>query len=150
MNNEQILEYRQKLTDKKYMDNAINKIVETGTIFVKKIKENNYKKKKEKNTESVQELNNIVAKNIIFYRKLKGMTQFKLAEKMEMTVNAINDWETGRKFLRANNLFNLSLVLDVEPWQLYYPGKYKSTQKIKQDLNDIKEQLNDIKMFFNT
>ena len=143
MTKEQMLEYRQKLSDKSYMNNAISKIVETGVIFENKLK-NKTREKKAREMFSVQELNNIMARNIIYYRKLKNITAEKLAEMMNISVNNISDWERGAKFIRANNIVYLAYLLDIEVWQLYYPGKFKSTQKIKSDLQDIKEQLKEI------
>ena len=57
--------------------------------------------------------------NIKYYRKLKGFTQETLAEAVGLEVKSLSLIETGKGFVSANSLANLSQTLQVSPSQLF-------------------------------
>jgi len=70
---------------------------------------------------TVQDLNTILGKNIKKYRVLCGLSQEKLAEKMDLSVNTISEIETGKKFVRANTLIRLAVEFGIEVYELFKP-----------------------------
>jgi transcriptional regulator with XRE-family HTH domain len=70
---------------------------------------------------TVQELNNIFGKNIKKYRILHDLSQERLAEKMDVSINTISEIETGKKFVRAETLIGFASVFKTEVYELFKP-----------------------------
>jgi len=110
MTDKQVIEYRNKISNKKYMDMAINKIAEMEKLS-KDIAVNQEM--------TVQELNYIFGCNIKTLRKKKKLTQQKLADKLGVNQLTINDWENGHKFAQPLNLVSLASLLGVKVYELF-------------------------------
>ena len=65
------------------------------------------------------DIRKIFGSNIIKYRLKKGYTQEKLAELAEISDKVISPIETGRSFIKLEDMPKLCEVLEVEPFQLF-------------------------------
>ena len=65
------------------------------------------------------DIRKIFGSNIKKYRLKKGYTQEKLAELAEISDKVISPIETGRSFIKLEDMPKLCEVLDVEPFQLF-------------------------------
>ena len=72
---------------------------------------------------TVSELTALFGKNVRFYRNLKHWSQEVLAEKIGVSKNTICEIETGKKFVHAENLVNLSNIFNVDVYQLFMTEK---------------------------
>lgn len=59
-----------------------------------------------------------IARNIINSRKKKGLTQEQLAQKMNVGISSIFDWESGLETPNTNDIINLARALDVDPKEI--------------------------------
>lgn len=57
--------------------------------------------------------------NIAFYRKLRGLTQEKLAEKIDISRTHMSRIETADCAVSLDVVFNISDALDIEPYKLF-------------------------------
>lgn len=65
------------------------------------------------------DIRKIFGSNVKKYRLKKGYTQEKLAELAEISDKVISPIETGRSFIKLEDMPKLCAVLDVEPFQLF-------------------------------
>ena len=65
------------------------------------------------------DIRKIFGSNVKKYRLKKGYTQEKLAELAEISDKVISPIETGRSFIKLEDMPKLCEVLDVEPFQLF-------------------------------
>lgn len=65
------------------------------------------------------DIRKIFGSNIKKYRLKKGYTQEKLAELAEISDKVISPIETGRSFIKLEDMPKLCEVLEVEPFQLF-------------------------------
>lgn len=68
----------------------------------------------------------MVGKNIKKYRALKNMSQEDLAEQLNVTRQAVSNWETGKTQPDIETLHNISMILDVSIEELIYGTERKS------------------------
>ena len=70
--------------------------------------------------------------NVKKYRIKKGYTQEQLAELADLGDKAISQIETGRSFIKLNDMPKLCEVLEVEPFQLFLTNE--TSGEISDDL----------------
>ena len=68
----------------------------------------------------------MVGKNIKKYRVSKNMSQEDLAEHLNVTRQAVSNWETGKTQPDIETLHNISMILDVSIEELIYGTERKS------------------------
>ncbi len=68
----------------------------------------------------------IFGNNLHFYRKKKGFSQEKLSEALDISTKHLSDLETGKSFVSAELLENISQVLQISPSALFYTPEEKS------------------------
>ena len=56
----------------------------------------------------------IFGNTITIYRKKKKLTQGQLAEKLNVTNQAISKWENGKSFPTMKNIINICCELEIE------------------------------------
>ncbi len=69
----------------------------------------------------------LLAKNIRAARERLGISQMKLAEKVDLSVGYMNDVERARRWIGAENLARLANVLHLEPYQFFLEGGDSAT-----------------------
>lgn len=74
----------------------------------------------------------IFGMNVKKYRIKKGYTQEQLAELADLGDKAISQIETGRSFIKLNDMPKLCEVLEVEPFQLFLTNE--TSGEISDDL----------------
>ena len=68
----------------------------------------------------------MVGKNIKKYRVSKSMSQEDLADHLNVTRQAVSNWETGKTQPDIETLHNISMILDVSIEELIYGTERKS------------------------
>jgi transcriptional regulator with XRE-family HTH domain len=68
------------------------------------------------------DLRKLLSANIKKRRSILGMTQEKLAEKAEISVNMVNDIEGCRTWVSDKTLTRLSDALATDVWTLFFPN----------------------------
>jgi transcriptional regulator with XRE-family HTH domain len=76
------------------------------------------------NAEHVQAL---LAKNVRAARKRLGISQMKLAEKIDMSAGYMNDVERSRRWVGAKTLARLAGVLHLKPYQFFLEDEDPAT-----------------------
>ena len=66
-------------------------------------------------------LRSILSQNIRRFRTMRGLSQEKLAEKMEISTNYMSDVERGRNWLSSFSLVKLANALEIEVFELFRP-----------------------------
>jgi len=100
----------------------------------------------------------ILAENMKKYRKILGISQEKLAEKMNTAPNYIAMIEVGKKFPSAGMLERIALALNVDTPELFttntvtfLTNNNKTLERLYQEiLVDFKKFENDYKLFEKT
>jgi transcriptional regulator with XRE-family HTH domain len=72
-----------------------------------------------------QKLKKILGRNVKIRREERVLSQEKLAEKVDVSKNAISDIETGQKFATAKTLAGLANALDTQVYELLKPDNVK-------------------------
>jgi transcriptional regulator with XRE-family HTH domain len=67
------------------------------------------------------ELRAVLGANLRHYCGFRGLTQAKLAEKLDISPNFISDLENGKRWLSSDTLVNLSDILDIAVYELLKP-----------------------------
>ncbi|MDR0710243.1 MAG: helix-turn-helix domain-containing protein [Spirochaetaceae bacterium] len=67
------------------------------------------------------ELRAVFGANLRHYRGFRGLTQAKLAEKLDISPNFISDLENGKRWLSSDTLVNLSDILDIAVHEFLKP-----------------------------
>ncbi|MBR6154877.1 MAG: helix-turn-helix transcriptional regulator [Treponema sp.] len=62
----------------------------------------------------------IFGNNLQLYRKKQGFSQEKLAEVLDISTKHLSDLETGKSFVSAELLENISQVLHISPSALFF------------------------------
>ena len=78
------------------------------------------------------DIRKIFGSNVKKYRLKKGYTQEKLAELAEISDKVISPIETGRSFIKLEDMPKLCEVLEVEPFQLFLTNE--TSGEISDDL----------------
>jgi len=100
----------------------------------------------------------ILAENMKKYRKILGISQEKLAERMDTAPNYIAMIEVGKKFPSAGMLERIAQALNVDTPELFttntvtfMTNSNKTLERLYQEiLNDFKKFENDYKLFEKT
>jgi len=100
----------------------------------------------------------ILAENMKKYRKILGISQEKLAEKMDTAPNYIAMIEVGKKFPSAGMLERIAMALNVDTPELFttntvtfMTNSNKTLERLYQEiLVDFKKFENDYKLFEKT
>jgi transcriptional regulator with XRE-family HTH domain len=66
-------------------------------------------------------LRSVFSLNIKRFRSRKGLSQEKLAEKMEISTNYLSDIETGKGWVSPFSLIKLANALEIEVFELFKP-----------------------------
>ena len=74
-----------------------------------------------KNNMDEADLRNLLSQNIKRHRQSKGLSQAKLAEKMDISTNYLFDIETKRGWVSSLSLVKLANALDIEVFKLFKP-----------------------------
>ena len=94
-------------------------------------------------------LRNTFVTNLKKYRKEKHFSQMQLAEKCETSTSYIGEIEIGRKFPSIEMIENISIALEIKPYQLFIEEidsytksinpekKYLLIQKIQSSVEQI-------------
>lgn len=88
-----------------------------------------------------QELREDLSQNLKKYRKQKGWSQFKLAEKAEISEQTINSIEGLRLWPSDKTLSKIASALEVEMYQLFIPQKIALQSELKQAVVKTVENL---------
>jgi len=88
-----------------------------------------------------QELREDLSQNLKKYRKQKGWSQFKLAEKAEISEQTINSIEGLRLWPSDKTLSKIASALEVEMYQLFIPQKIALQSELKQAVVKTVESL---------
>ena len=86
--------------------------------------------------------------NVRFYRNAMNLSQESLAELMEVSKNTIHDIETGKKFVRIQNLVQLANVFNIEPFELIASRNAKKVNRAGAFIhfaNEVKEKVESIR-----
>ena len=75
-----------------------------------------------------------IGEKIKFYRKKLKISQFELAEKVNMEMKSLSRIESGYNYPQCENLVAIAQVLEVSPWQLYFIDEYKSPEEMKKEI----------------
>jgi len=90
----------------------------------------------------MEDIREILAANIKENRRKKGLTQEKLAEMADMSLNYLAILELARKFPSGEMLERIAEVLEIEPHELFLVGSSPQNeleqlrQEIKDDINN--------------
>ena len=94
----------------------------------------------------MMDIREVLAANIKENRRKKGLTQEKLAELADMSLNYLAILELARKFPSGEMLERLAKALEIEPHELFFvaPSPQNELEKlrceIKNDINDAFEK----------
>jgi transcriptional regulator with XRE-family HTH domain len=66
-------------------------------------------------------LRGLLSQNIKRFRQRKGLSQEKLAEKMEISTNYLSDIETKRGWVSPFSLVKMANALEIEVFELFKP-----------------------------
>ncbi len=90
------------------------------------------------------DIRKIFGTNLKKYRKLRGLTQEKLAEKVNLSVPYIGAIEIGQKFPSPEKMNSLILVLNISPYLLFVEDQL-SFEKTREIINKkVDELMNEI------
>ena len=62
----------------------------------------------------------IFGNNLHIYRKKQGISQEKLSETLDISTKHLSDLETGKSFVSAELLENISQILHISPSALFF------------------------------
>ena len=91
-----------------------------------------------------EKLRSLFSQNIKRYRQRKGLSQEKLAEKMEISTNYLSDIERKRGWVSPLSLVKLANSLEIEIFELFKPQETVSVEtidKINKCLEDFSTSL---------
>ncbi|MDR0301196.1 MAG: helix-turn-helix domain-containing protein [Treponema sp.] len=91
-----------------------------------------------------ESLRGLLSQNIKRFRQRKGLSQAKLAEKMEISTNYLSDIETKRGWVSPFSLVKLANALEIEVFELFKPQENVSLDvknTINKCLNDFSTSL---------
>ena len=97
------------------------------------------------------DIRQVLANNMRKYRKVRGLTQAKLAEKINSATTYITTIETGKKYPSPTMLEKIAKALNVDPPDLFATNNvtYITPANNSND-NLLKELLNDFQQFEKT
>ena len=71
----------------------------------------------------------IFSKNLMYYLERKGKTQREVAEALNVSTSAFNEWATGRKYPRIDKIEKLANYFGIQKSDLIEDKKNKSTDE---------------------
>lgn len=74
-------------------------------------------------------------------RKQRGLTQEKLAEKIDMDTPNLSNIERGKKFMTAQTLEKIALALDVEPKEFFEFGHLKTKEELISQIDELLQEM---------
>lgn len=75
-------------------------------------------------------------------REALGLDENEAAQRVAVTLETYQNWETDRDEPRANKLSMLAMCLSVSPtWLLYGRGKSPISESVSEEVTNIREQL---------
>ena len=83
------------------------------------------------------DLRELLGANIKIYRKTQGLSQAKLAERVDTATNYISAIEAGRRFPSVSMLEKIAIALDIDTTELFS----KKTTKTFQSKRKHEEQI---------
>lgn len=83
-----------------------------------------------------RELRKAISQNLKKYRKMKGWTQFKLAERAEVSEQTVNSIEGLRLWPSDKILYKICSALEIEMYKLFIP---QTISLQGEDLENIKQ-----------
>jgi len=89
----------------------------------------------------MEDIREILAANIKENRRRKGLTQEKLAEMADMSLNYLAILELARKFPSGEMLERIAEVLEIEPHELFLVDTSPQNE-LKQLRQEIKDDIN--------
>lgn len=79
---------------------------------------------------------------IVRAREALGLDEQEASERVAVTLETYQNWETDRDEPRANKLSMLAMCLSVSPtWLLYGRGKSPISESVSEEVTNIREQL---------
>jgi len=103
--------------------------------------ENTLKKRIEEAEE--QAIKDLLKANIKKYRSRRNLSQFALAQKIDISTNFLADIEAGNTWVSAATLNKLAKAFDIEPYELLKPDK-PPTQKDQKTLDTFTKDLSEV------
>jgi len=83
---------------------------------------------------------------IVRAREALGLDEQEASERVAVTLETYQNWETDRDEPRANKLSMLAMCLSVSPtWLLYGRGKSPVSESVSEEVVNIREQLGRVK-----
>jgi len=104
--------------------------------------ENTLKKRIEEAEE--QAIKDILKTNIKKYRSRRNLSQFALAQKIDIPTNFLADIEAGNTWVSAATLNKLAKSFDIEPYELLKPDQKAPTQKDQKTLDTFTKDLAEV------
>ena len=92
-----------------------------------------------------EDIREIFSRNLKLFRSRKNLSQFALSNKAGLAHNFVNDIENRKKWVSPETIAKLSVVLDVEPYQLFMtnPLDGKNTRRIHLYLDELNDRFNE-------
>lgn len=101
----------------------------------------------------MSEIKKKFGEKIKYYRKKCGLTQEKLAEKIDLSCRSLSFLECGVNFVTAETLDKICKTLNVTPKQLFDFEYYPKSKNLKEDISALiennPEKLSDIYKILN-
>jgi transcriptional regulator with XRE-family HTH domain len=91
-------------------------------------------------TPNAKSIRQLIAKNVRSARKRLGISQMKLAEKLDLSAGYMNDVERARRWVGAETLARLASVLHLKPYQFFVENGDSATD-IHTMLSEIVSEL---------
>ncbi|MDR2073290.1 MAG: helix-turn-helix domain-containing protein [Spirochaetaceae bacterium] len=88
------------------------------------------------------DIRNIFSRNLKLFRTRKKLSQFALSNLAGLAHNFVNDIENRKKWVSPDTIAKLSMVLDVEPYQLFManPLDGKHTKRLHVYLDELNDR----------
>ncbi|GHU15259.1 transcriptional regulator [Spirochaetia bacterium] len=84
----------------------------------------------------------LLSQNIKRFRNRLGLSQMELALSLDMSTTFLSDIETGKKWLSAKTLAQISKALRIEVYELFKPDTEQDVSiAIRKYLNDVDETI---------
>ena len=93
-------------------------------------------------------LRNLFSQNIKRYRQMKGLSQEKLAEKIEISTNYLSEIETGKGWVSPFSLVKIANALEIEVFELFKPQEAVPKDKLKTINKCLDDFSNSLKISF--
>jgi transcriptional regulator with XRE-family HTH domain len=91
-----------------------------------------------------QAIKDILRENIKKFRQRRDLSQFALAQKLDISTNFLADIEAGNTWISALTLHKLAKAFDIEPYELLKPEKKDINSKEKKMLDSFSKDLAEV------